>query len=379
MALYKFTLTPLDKFYFGKEKHPITDNYFMKSNPFPQQTGVLGLTRHFLLLAKNVIDDKTKWDNLIGKKGFDGSNKKYGKISKIYPIFISDNQENNYYPIVQLDKLFFCNNSNVKFSSNNKDIKDLFTLSSKLTSKETKNQLNLKEFYFEDAFCKNEDSYKNLISFYCKKEEFSPPNFFGIKTKKTSSNGIFIEHTQPGIKKSYEAKGKKEDSYFKTKYLKLNKNFSFSYFADINEVIEDKDIFMTFGGEASPYKVSIRQNNNEFNKTAFKKETEGNIFHFLSDSIIQKEAFNYVNQFIGDTQFFRAMKIDSKNLEKLYNINRNTESIDSFFTQGQLLIKKGSIAFVDENKISEFQKALNGFKAYQNIGYNYYKQLKNIN
>ncbi|NPA44450.1 MAG: hypothetical protein GXO49_02845 [Chlorobi bacterium] len=380
MATYKFTLTPIDKFYFGKEKHPVRPSYFLESNPFPQQTGLLGLTRHYLLLAKNVIDDKNEWDKLIGKKGFDGTPKTYGKIKKIYPVYISDNHNNYYYPVKQLDNLFFVNNTKVKVSYNNRSIKNLQILATEEASVKQTNQLNLKQSFFKDAFLKNDENYNNLIPFYNELEKYTTPNFFGIKLKKLNSKGIFIKHIQPGITKNYEGE-KKEDAYFKTQYLKLHKGFSFSFFAEVDEVLDEKNIlFMTFGGEASVYKVRVKKADNEVQNTPFGKKTEGNIFHFLSDAIIKSDVFEYVNQFIGETQFFRALKIGGKNLKRLYNIDRKPEKINEYFTSSQLLIKKGSIAFVDKDHEKDFIDALNNdnLKAYKNIGYNYYKQLKNL-
>ena len=72
---YIVKLTPHDKFFFGGEKNfgqkekkdddtSIT-NYFVKSNYFPQQTGVLGFVRHQLLLQCN--DEKIFKDNKIQK------------------------------------------------------------------------------------------------------------------------------------------------------------------------------------------------------------------------------------------------------------------------------------------------------------------------
>lgn len=379
MAIYQFKLTPLDKFFFGREKHPVRQNYFLESNPFAQQTGVLGLVRHYLLIATGMInEDKMKWGVLIGDKGFDGTQSEFGKIEKIFPLFIWDNKNDiPLFPFKQLDELTLDNQTNVKVSYNNNDVKQLHTvIKNENNPYLLTEQLNLKKNFFSDAFCK--EDYSEVIPFKSKKDNFTTDNFHGITLQRINSkNGVYVEHIQPGITKNYYAQ-KKEDSYFKTQYYKLNKDYAFSFYASIDEDLDtNKTIFMTFGGEASPYRVEI-SNVKNFENTPFNLNGQkGNIFHFLSDTIIERKNFhNCVNQFIGSTKHFRSMKAD---LNKIYNLTRDPESIDEFFSKSLLLIKKGSIAFVDKTKINDFINAVKKVgTAYKNIGYNFYKQIDKL-
>ena len=103
---YKVRLTPHEKFFFGGEKtfgEGKEANYFVRSNYFPQQTGVLGFVRHQLLIQcndnnifkNNKIQDKDKANELIGKTSFRMDNDfafNFGKIKSLSPVFISNNQ-----------------------------------------------------------------------------------------------------------------------------------------------------------------------------------------------------------------------------------------------------------------------------------------------
>ena len=112
---YIVKLTPHDKFFFGGEKSfgqkeddkKQNTNYFVKSNYFPQQTGVLGFVRHQLLLQcnndkifkDNRIQDKSKADQLIGKQSFRINEAfEFGAIQCISPVFICKNKSNYYFP-----------------------------------------------------------------------------------------------------------------------------------------------------------------------------------------------------------------------------------------------------------------------------------------
>lgn len=383
MNTYQFILTPLDKIFFGKEKHPVRPSYYIESNPFAQQTGVLGLLRHYLLISTGKInEEKTKWTELIGNKSFDGdSQTEFGVINKIYPLFIWDKENSKHLlPYKDLSDLLYIKNNDVKVSYNNNQTKNLYRLvNNEDDDCSQENQLNPKENFFPDAFYS--DNYSNPIPFSSELEYFTTPNFYGEKTKRLNTKkGVFVEHIQPGITKNYSAQ-KKEEAYFKTQYYKLNKDFTFSFYAEIDDNVKlntDNIIFMTFGGEASPYRVEIKEMNNS-NLPFQDNSGHGNIFHFLSDTIIEKSTFqDSIVQFIGETQYFRYLKADLKNI---YNLERKPESIDQFFSKSRIMIKKGSIAFINPEKITDFLGALNdkNYEAYHNIGYNYYKQLQKLN
>ena len=80
-TIYHIKLRPLDKFFFGGEQNfdgGKERNYLVHSAYFPQQTALLGLVRHMLLLNDTsvfqngtIIKGKEKLvEALIGEKSF---------------------------------------------------------------------------------------------------------------------------------------------------------------------------------------------------------------------------------------------------------------------------------------------------------------------
>ena len=73
------------------------------------------------------------------------------------------------------------------------------------------------------------------------------------------------------------------------------------------------------------------------------------------------------------------MKTDAKNnLNDLFNLKKGNADI---FSDSKLLIKKGSIAFINPVKLLEFINTINEDqinKTYKKIGYNYFKQLNTL-
>ncbi len=103
MNRYKITLTPIDWFFFGGEQtfdNGETQSFIARSNPFPQQTALLGMVRYQLLKQKGLLltdDDKTNQNNkqevqnLIGQCSFNNDAPEvqtFGKIKSLSPVFI---------------------------------------------------------------------------------------------------------------------------------------------------------------------------------------------------------------------------------------------------------------------------------------------------
>ena len=88
---YRITLTPLDTFFFGGETTFGQDagaNYFAVSNRFPQQTTLLGLLRHQILMQNDAFPlPNANATDLIGENSFDAEMKhSFGSIKHLSPI-----------------------------------------------------------------------------------------------------------------------------------------------------------------------------------------------------------------------------------------------------------------------------------------------------
>jgi CRISPR-associated protein Cmr3 len=105
--LYKINLLPLGPYFFGQEEVADLGNrqmYFKRSSLFPQQSTLLGMLRHQVLLEHglaipvvNKIGSQRAGD-LIGK-GFNPGNAKgnYGTINSIGPIFLQRNRQGHHF------------------------------------------------------------------------------------------------------------------------------------------------------------------------------------------------------------------------------------------------------------------------------------------
>ena len=114
MNKYLVTLKPLTPFFFGGE-NTFGDgkiNYFARSNYLPQQTTILGMIRHQLLIQNNLIgtDPETEnWESLIGAQSFqrnnDGFVSKFGAIQNISPVFLTNGKD--HFTTQSLDWAFY--------------------------------------------------------------------------------------------------------------------------------------------------------------------------------------------------------------------------------------------------------------------------------
>lgn len=102
LITYKIDLKPMDVFFFGGEQHfgeGDDANYFVRSNYFPQQSGVLGMLRHQLLIQNDCIpitkENRETATSLIGKESYniEGNELLFGAIQNISPLFLSKHGE----------------------------------------------------------------------------------------------------------------------------------------------------------------------------------------------------------------------------------------------------------------------------------------------
>ena len=105
MTTYRIDLLPLGHFFFAQEliaELGNKSNYYQQSALFPQQTTLLGMLRHQLLLQHNLIPlysgtNSQHAPDIIGNGSFlvanpTGSNS-FGHIKSISPCFLSNSEE----------------------------------------------------------------------------------------------------------------------------------------------------------------------------------------------------------------------------------------------------------------------------------------------
>ena len=109
MSTYKVTFTPNEPWFFGNEKgfrfpgqnigNTYRNSYFIKSEPIPSQSTILGALRYILIPEKKPLKEYTNDDikrniDYIGESSFNVDSKdiqRFGKIKTVSPIFIIKN------------------------------------------------------------------------------------------------------------------------------------------------------------------------------------------------------------------------------------------------------------------------------------------------
>lgn len=341
MAKYEIKLKPMGAFYFGGEKYRNSNNkedanYNLKSLLYPQQTAILGMLRKELLqingyyrenyldYLKNYDIHKKAIDNLIGKTNFLFSecNQDFGCIKNLSPIFLS-------------------NNNNGKVSYIFEKPKDLLAIGKKYeVNRDTKNgNVYLNEYNPK----KNQEN--QLIEIIKEDDKYTPRNILKYED-------IFISQEQVRIYKTKD--GKTEDeSYFKQKYYRMDKGYTFMFFADIDDSIELKNSFVHLGGNNSIFKMEVKKSSLDMGLIVSELANKDKIIVISPTFIMRDKVENYYA--ITETISFR-------NLENYSGKFKKHETKKQF-------LDRGSVLFVDNKDSVMNEIGLN--ENLKKIGYNY--------
>lgn len=234
MQLYQIKLSPVEFFFFGSEKHisiakdnPLLQtNYFVESNPYPQQTALLGLLRYYLLLKnptvffnKKIIQSP-KAVELIGDKSFNFPNVlSFGKIASITPLYFLNKSEKYFFGPFDIDF-----------------------------------ELN-KDYYLQkDGNPYKSKDYNKYIQQYLYSEN---------QQTKLSLSDIISDMQQTGNEKGDKGKSK-EDAYYKQvmkKFVRSVWSFAFDAAVEEGSGLQEETIYMPFGGEKCFFQVTIQKTN----------------------------------------------------------------------------------------------------------------------
>jgi len=311
------TLKPLTPYFFGYRETfgKKGENYFVRSALYPQQSAILGMLRKEILIQANLLkryikdewvskEDREKAIELVGEGKFnfidieveakERVRKKIefkreinlGKIKQIYPVILKRKDE------------FFFEAPDVK------EIKD--------------------DFYIEYDY---------------KKGVFN--KVFGNKGNVKEKRDIFLEVEMAGNSKRDE-----EDSYFKKLAYKLNDNFEFCVFADID--FDLKDSIVKLGADNSIFKMKIEDVDFSLDDIEIKLPIKTN--HTLSLVV----GDTYLDEL--DCDFGIVDEIEFRTIKQKRKFYK---------TQQIYLYKKGSLFVNNKTKINA-----------NKIGFNYIKEVK---
>lgn len=346
---FLISLKPLEDYFFGGEltfgEQRAIQDYFVKSNYYPQQTGLLGLLRYILLAQNDCLplhNHGKKGETLIGANSFSfAENHQFGLIDSISPLMIK--QCNNLYRFAHP-----LSNLEIDFQAG-----QCFT-----DSKKAKIPI-LKDYdpkLHYDAFVTDADG-KNVYHF----------------------SDVFEEHTRIGIQKNDPDKTahenrnseRNEDAFVKQTFCTLKNNFAFAFFASLKTEYqhEGKDYSFnlqncteSFGGEQKQFQISIAEAETGYDTLFNNKNDAGNKITLLSDAYLPNTILSKCNFALIETQDFRTVK------QKYHKSKFDREKVKLS------LLKRGSVLYFKEAITkSELEEASDFHQAFQRIGYNHYK------
>jgi len=319
-------LTPYNLYFFGGEQGEKAD-YFLKGNPIPQQTALLGMVRYQLLAQNNLLVNNKMVKNAeewIGKQSFqlykEDQEQSFGVIKKLSPCYLVHKAE-KYLPVFP--------------------------------------------FYFKDVQ-KFDDTY--YLPHYDAKKQYSLC-WKNIDNDEKYIKDFYKEVERVGVDKNYEGKIQ-EKSFFKQVWNKMENDFSFGFFLELEETVEFnnessevifKSADVNLGKDNALFRMEIKQESFPTNETV----ENANALYLTSDAYVNQEFLANSNFAVCDTVPFRTLNT-SYETKNHYGEHKGIYRIQ--------LLKRGSVFISD--KIKKMTEVLDSYKNFQKIGYNTYKEIK---
>lgn len=391
MNKYLITLKPLTPFFFGGENTfgEGKINYFARSNYLPQQTTILGMLRHELLIQNDLIgtDPKTNdWKSLIGENSFQKINNQFvndfGAIKNISPVFLSNGEV--HYTSQALDWAYCeVDNGNKKnnCSIKEKHIAPLFVDFKQINDGFVIFNNSAEPIPVLEANMKPYDPKYGLVSLWVSHDgktlrqwDYENPDEFdntiGFK------NGFFIKHEQVGIHRKISKKRDEEGDFYKQVYYKIVENFCFAFFLDLElptGIIFDSRI-ITMAGERSVFQMTVKDANGQSFETIFTESTftenhgrKQDAFIltsncFCTEDLLDKCLFS-INDEVNFQNIVTQQKINVDYAAFKRGVNKSGENLK--------FLKRGSVIYTKPGKNNDVIKSFQN-DAFSKIGYNKY-------
>lgn len=345
---YLVKLQPLAPFFFGGEQGETAD-YYLKGNYIPQQTALLGLIRHQLLIQNGLLPDgkisnKEKAAILIGSESF-----QYNKAHQ------------NFGVIQELSECFIALTSKIKGE-------DFCT------------------YLYHAAppgFVTEAADVNGCLIFpdYKPKEDYLQ-NFRLLKPSPLcrisfTINEIIDAIERPGVDKNYYGEPK-EDGYYKQVWLTMKPDFTFAVylilenFYNNDEQVIFKDTIVSFGKESTPFKMEVEKPTS-IHDAIEHPGSDQNALYLTSDTYLPEDIAGDCDLAVTDTVPFRNV-VNYVSQEKEDYFNRKPTEIPC--SKRLQLYKRGSFFYT--NNIENLAKKISGQHSFAKIGYNKF-QFTSIN
>lgn len=339
-------------------------NYFSKSRLLPQQTAILGMLRHALLMHNKgthllEASGETKAE-IVGKQSFKpGYTESFGYIEGLSPVFLyrKDKDLEHWLPAGFNHQLYkdknipaghaeiaieLVQNNNGKSMLNGGDTLPLLQAMNHNYKEETK------------TIWKCYDSKGNTNAY--------------------TEGDIFKNVTKVGVKKSDAQNAKNEEAYYKQTFRRLDKDFAFGVYLTSNKPLNiTESFFMPFGADQSEFKIRVKQVNDipdylQDNPIAPNENVEHQ-FVLLSDAYVAQEARELCSFMITQPEDFRFIysEVDKVNVYRSGAVNKHPRKIN--------LLKRGSVLYTSQP--AKLASILTGAAdtvaaSFRRIGYNYF-------
>ncbi|MCF8245537.1 MAG: hypothetical protein K9J37_13685 [Saprospiraceae bacterium] len=360
---YTIRLRPIDQFFFGGETHHELDNrrqYFHRSNAYPQQTSLLGMLRHQLLIQHGLIPlgkaNQQKAAALIGDTGFDGQRTDYGCIASLSPLrWLSNGKVHDLRHFEYLGTGKDAQRPRIRWENKATSIRGASTGIPIL-----------------------EHQIKNSKTHALEPQPWTAKTSFAAKlvhdtTQVFDLEAIVKEVEQVGIWKDREGKAK-EEGYFKFVYQRMETGWAFVFQAsfyddallDGNPVrFDTSKRIITMGAERSPFELEVLADAPSFPSNASPSGGSLQKLTLISDALVEDEAAFYKLSELSlcDATPFRHIK------SAVHAENHNYDDLPDR-SERRHLLRRGSVFYTQNAK--SLADELERHTAFRNIGYNHF-------
>ncbi len=353
MAAYNYLIyiTPLDFYFFGGETtfgNREGQNYYAKSQMFPQQTTILWLLRY---LGYNKID--------IGDS-FDASQanaiQKFGYIHRLSPVFLAHHTTKVDYYIP---------------SPLGDDSGKAYAVKPADGDVQTWKNGSWKAAFEFPAFKAKDGWDQKLIS--------------NKITKPVPFKEVFNKMTKIGITKMKSGESR-NDAFYKQDLFKLSSGWTFAVLAELGDEVKQlpSSIVAPFGAEKALFEVKFKSGIYDFDSffpsSMWEHTKPANLTSYilLSDAFVEDSIYNLCDFGITDKRDFRHIRTP-KSLTRIGPIMQDVKQGDTaqkepnaMYKSGKYnLLSRGSVLFSSDKS---FELKLMA-EAFHQIGYNHYVKL----
>jgi CRISPR-associated protein Cmr3 len=358
MTKYLVSFLPVGNFYFGGEHGFDSDdrkNYLVHSNPFPQQTTLLGALRYAILQANDALTpvggtpyngkDLKAIDGFIGTKSFDKdyesdetkNEQSFGIIQSLSPVFLIKDKQEIVLPNPKTEDFTFV-------ASNTEG-------GTFLTQEKNNTVFDLENYKAKKGY----------------ERQFTNTTY--------KQDEIFIENKQIGILKN-DRNDDDREGFYKQTFYRLKDKFAFGCIVTVSDVAEWEKIpkkqILRIGGDHSYFQLTYETASDDIltQMTPKYPNGKGESIVLLSNAYVENDIFEHCHYIFGESVDARFMQT---NQETIYHndLPKNKEKQKKALkkTKKLSLLERGSVLFVSN---MDKAKACLDKNNWKNIGYNHY-------